>query len=245
MPVRGPLLCSRLPMGTLLPKLHTQGCSGGATLTRYVSGCAATRVKVCRVCWCGKEEDANPLFPPQLPSKAAATSAMLNLLRREPGLFGHERSRWTLHTLLSSCNEVGLIPKERLHSLPGLHQLLERLGISYKRARSHVYSPDPFYLDKQAAVERLVADAGASGGKKVLVYMDQVTTYRQPTLAQAYEHKGHTQPLAERSYHSDTPTRIVATMEHFSGQSVYLRASRIGVSQLVQFYQKLREAYPD
>ncbi len=170
---------------------------------------------------------------------------MLNLLRREPGLFGHERSRWTLHTLLSSCNEVGLIPKERLHSLPGLHQLLERLDISYKRARSHIYSPDPFYLDKQAAVQRLIVEASASGGKIVLVYMDQVTTYRQPTVAQAYEHKGHSQPLAQRSYRSDTLTRIVASLEHFSGQVIYLRASRIGVSQLVQFYQKLRHTYPD
>jgi len=170
---------------------------------------------------------------------------MTHLLRREPCLFGHEHSRWTLHTLLSSCDEQGLIPKERLHSLPGLHQLLDRLGISYKRARSHVYSPDPFYLDKQAEVQRLVADAGASNGKIVLVYMDQVTTYRQPTLAQAYECKGHVQPLAQRSYKTDTLTRIVASLEHFTGQVVYLRASRIGMSQMVDFYQKLRQTYPD
>src|SRR5439155_16236595 len=61
----------------------------------------------------------------------------------------------------------------------------------------------------------------------------------------AYEEKGRYQPLAERSYHSDTLTRIVASMEHFSGQVVYLRASRIGLSQLVEFYQKLRHSYPD
>lgn len=147
--------------------------------------------------------------------------------------------------LLDSCDELGLIPKERLHSLPGLHQLLERLGISYKRARSHVYSPDPAYLHKQAEVERFIAEAQNSGGKIVLVYMDQVTTYRQPTLARAYEQQGHMQPLAERSYHSDTLTRIVASLEHFTGRVVYLRASRIGVSQMVEFYQKLRQAYPD
>lgn len=169
---------------------------------------------------------------------------MLNVLRREPYLFGHERSRWTLSMLLESCHEMGLVPKERLHSLPGLHQLLQRLGISYKRARSHIYSPDPFYLDKQAEVERFVEEAASSEGKIVLVYMDQVTTYRQPTLAQAYEQKGRVQPLAERSYHSDTLTRIVASLDHFSGQVVYLRGSRIGISQMVEFYQKLRHAYP-
>src|SRR5437867_1759309 len=89
---------------------------------------------------------------------------MLNLVRREPCMFGHERSRWTLSMLLDSCDEIGLIPRERLHSLPGLHQLLERLGISYKRARSHLYSPDPFYMDKQAEVERLITQAKDSAG---------------------------------------------------------------------------------
>lgn len=170
---------------------------------------------------------------------------MLNLIRREPCLFGHERSRWTLSMLLDSCDEMALISKERLHSLPGLHQLLDRLGISYKRARSHIYSPDPHYLDKQAEVEQLVGEAEGSGSKIVLLYMDQVTTYRQPTLAQAYEHNGHVQPLAERSYNSDTLTRIVASLEHSSGKVVYLRASRIGISQMVEFYIKLRQAYPD
>lgn len=170
---------------------------------------------------------------------------MLNLVRREPCLFGHEQSRWTLRTLLSSCNEQGLIPKAQLHSLPGLYQLLTRLDISYKRARSHVYSPDPHYLDKQAEIEHLIQVAACSGGNIVVVYMDQVTTYRQPTLAQAYEQKGHCQPLAHRSYRSDTLTRIVASLEHVTGQVVYLRASRVGVSQLVEFYQKLRHAYPD
>jgi transposase len=159
-------------------------------------------------------------------------------------LLGHEQSRWTLATLLESCNELGLIASERLHSLPGLHQLLDRLGISYKRARSHIRSPDPFYLHKQTEVERLVKEAQASGGKVVLVYMDEVTTYRQPTLAPAYEQQGQVQPLAQRSYHSDTLTRIVASLEHSSGRVVYLRASKVGVSQLVEFYLKLRRSYP-
>ncbi|MDQ3706885.1 MAG: transposase [Chloroflexota bacterium] len=74
--------------------------------------------------------------------------------------------------------------------------------------------------------------------------MDQVTTYRQPTLAAAYEDKGQVQPLAHRSYHSDTLTRIVASLEHTSGRVVYLRASKIGTGQLVEFYRKLRRSYP-
>lgn len=152
--------------------------------------------------------------------------------------------------LLDSCNTLGLIAAERLHSLPGMHQLLDRLGISYKRARSYVYSPDPHYWPKQQEVERLIGEAAVSQGRIVVVYMDQVTTYRQPTLAQAYQAKGRLanggiQPLAQRSHQSDTVTRIVASLEHFTGQVLYLRASRIGVAQMVQFYQQLTCAYPD
>ena len=79
----------------------------------------------------------------------------------------------------------------------------------------------------------------------MVVYLDEVTIYRQPSLARAYEARGAFQQLAERSHQSDTPTRIVGSMEHFSGRVVYLRASRIGVSQMVEFYQKLRHSYPD
>lgn len=70
------------------------------------------------------------------------------------------------------------------------------------------------------------------------------TDNRQPTLARAYEEKGAHQPLAERSYKSDTITRIVASLDHMPGKVVYVRASRIGISQLVEFYIKLRIAYP-
>jgi transposase len=105
-------------------------------------------------------------------------------------------------------------------------------------------------LDKQADVARCIREAEASDGKIVLVYMDQVTTYRQPTLAQAYEAKGRikhggVQPVAERSYQSDTLTRIVASLDHLSGRVVYLRASRTGINQMVEFYCKLRHSYPD
>lgn len=162
---------------------------------------------------------------------------------------GHERSRWTLSMLLDSCDSWGVIPAQRLHSLPGMYRLLKRLGICYRRAQSSIYSPDPHYWPKQEGVKRVIEEAACSGGRIVVVYMDQVTTYRQPTLANAYEAKGRlanggATPLAQRSHQSDTVTRIVASLEHFSGGVVYLRASRIGVAQMVEFYQQLRAAYP-
>lgn len=192
---------------------------------------------------------AKLLFPPHVPDEQTAKHDMLNIIGRDPHLLGHERSRWTLSLLLDSCDSWGLIPTERLHSLPGMCQLLKRIGISYRRARSNIYSPDPNYWPKQQAMKRVIEEAACSGGRIVVVYMDQVTTYRQPTLANAYEAKGRLAnggiaPLARRSHQSDTVTRIVAALEHFSGQVVYLRASRIGVAQMVEFYQRLKAVYP-
>ncbi len=111
-------------------------------------------------------------------------------------------------------------------------------------------SPDPNYWPKQQIIEAVIEEAKCSGGRIVVVYMDQVTTYRQPTLANAYAAKGRLAnegvvPLAQRSHQSDTVTRIVASLEHLRGQVLYLRASRIGVAQMVEFYRAVRAAYPD
>jgi hypothetical protein len=71
-----------------------------------------------------------------------------------------------------------------------------------------------------------------------------VTIYRQPTLANAWEEHGR-QALAERSYHQNTPTRIVATLDLVDARVVYRRRNKIGVLDLVGFYRDdLRRAYP-
>ena len=128
--------------------------------------------------------------------------------------------------------------------MSGLSRLCRRLKLSWKRARAHVHSPDPAYALKRAAIERLRATTAASAGRHVCVYVDEVTIYRQPTLAQAWEAQGPEQPQAERSHRSDTKTRVIASLDPTDGRVVYLRASKIGVSQRVEFLTKLRAAYP-
>src|SRR5690349_1625832 len=99
------------------------------------------------------------------------------MVRRDPHHFGHKAARWTLARLLASCDWL------RLKTLGGLWQLLHRLGLRWKGSRSHIHSPDPLYEAKRAEIARVVAEVEASGGggKMVLVYLDEVTTYRQPS----------------------------------------------------------------
>jgi transposase len=147
-------------------------------------------------------------------------------------------ARWTLAQLHSYC------PWLHTRSPAGVSRLLARLGLSWKRARIHIHSPDPFYEAKRAEVARVAALAAASAGRIVCVYLDEVTIYRQPTLAQTWEATGHAQPLAEYSHRSNTKTRVIGSLDPRNGRVVYLRASKIGISQLVAFFTQLREAYP-
>lgn len=55
--------------------------------------------------------------------------------------------------------------------------------------RQHVYSPDAAYEAKVEGLKSVIRMCADSGGRLVAVYMDQVTTYRPPTLARVYEEK--------------------------------------------------------
>jgi transposase len=128
----------------------------------------------------------------------------------------------------------------------GLHQVLHRLRISWQRARSYIHSPDLDYAAKLANVQAVRMLAGQARGQVVVVYLDEVTIEQQPTLAATYaeQDRGQSQPRARLGHSSNTLTRVVATLEHGTGQVVYRRASKITLATLVQFFQDLRAAYP-
>jgi transposase len=132
-----------------------------------------------------------------------------------------------------------------LHSLPGLSQLLSRLKIHWKRARQHVHSPDPDYVAKLREVRFQVQRVQRSDEPRVLIFEDEFTLYRQPSLAHAYEQAGAVQPLAELGYKSNYTWRIAAGLNAWSGQVVYEQARYMDVAHLTRFYEKLSQAYPD
>jgi hypothetical protein len=159
-------------------------------------------------------------------------------VRREPRAFGLPGTRWTLAALHAVCDWL------RLGTLGGLWRLLERLGLSWTRARAYVHSPDPDYAAKEAYIACLVAQGQARAGPFVTLYLDELTYYRQPTLAAAWEAQGPYQPLARRSYRSNTATRLIGTLDVRDGRVVYQQGARIGPRELVVFYHQLRAAYP-
>lgn len=120
--------------------------------------------------------------------------------------------------------------------------MLDRLGISWQRGRDHVHSPDDAYLAKLASMA-VILDHGRRADRPVAAfYLDELTYYRQPSLAAAWAGRGEG-PRAERSHHGDTATRLVGVLDAASGRVCYRQASAIGVAQLVALYQDLRAVY--
>jgi hypothetical protein len=154
------------------------------------------------------------------------------VLHQAPATFGGSATRWRLASLRAAC------PWLRLRSQPGLSRLLQRLGIRLKRARAHVHSPDPDYPAKLASIQLHLQP------RLDLVFTDEFTLCRQPSLATAYAPVGPTQPLAELGHTPNRTWRYVASLHAWTGQVTWLDASRLSIGRLVAFYQQLVAAYP-
>lgn len=148
-----------------------------------------------------------------------------------------DHTRWTLASVGKTCPWLaGTTPA-------GIWRVLRRLGIHAVRAREHIRSPDPAYEAKRVALARHRAAVQAAPGRLVLLYQDEVTLYRNPTVAPAWVARGH-QPQARRSSRPRTRTRVTAVLDASCGQVLYRRGSHVGVGELVRFYQGVCAAYP-
>ena len=180
----------------------------------------------------------SPLFPPDYESATAAQDAIEHVVHQTPRNFNLERTRWTLKLLRNT------LPGLNLASDSALHRLLKRLNIRYKRGRDYTHSPDVDYVAKCDQIASYQARARRNPVAFPLYFLDELTYYRQPTLAHAYETIGHEQPLALRSYRSNTKTRIVGALNYVDGSVVYRQRSKISVSVLGDFWYDLALKHP-
>jgi transposase len=148
-------------------------------------------------------------------------------------------ARWSLFHLRAVCQCL------TSYSLSGLWRLLDGWGLSYKRGRHYVSSPDPDYLRKRDYAWRCVEEARDQYPCCVTLYLDELTYYRQPSLAAQWSERGaRSQPLAHCGYTSNKRRRVVAALDVVTGRVLYQQAWKIGVLRLAEFYPRLRAAYP-
>lgn len=148
-------------------------------------------------------------------------------------------SRWTLRGLRK------VVLAWAAYSLSGLWRLLKAIGLCYKRGRQYVHSPDPEYLTKRDFVQSSVEQAQREPERIVTCYLDEFSFYRQPTVAQDWHAKGHTQPLARRSHRSNRYHRIIGALNVVTGQLTYRLAARTDVPFICRFLRLLRLQYAE
>lgn len=69
------------------------------------------------------------------------------LLHQSPRTLGKSRSTWTLALVADVCYERGWAP--RVLSIDTIRLAIRRLGVSWKRAKHWITSPDPAYARKK------------------------------------------------------------------------------------------------
>jgi hypothetical protein len=231
-----PLCCSS-PLVLRQRLLPERNSGASAIQIPSTAGWIAIKSTDWQGCSSIRDGGASPLFPPLYHSEEEAKEALAHLVRRDPRQFGVERTRWDLPNLLAQLTDF------HLKGPSSLWHLLDRLGIRWLRGRAHIHSPDPLYQAKRDFIEQLKQQVRTSEGKQVLLYLDECSSKRQPTLACAYAPSGEP-GRAEQSYRSNTTTRLAATLNAQTGAVQALSGSKVGPKQLVALYQQVRQAYP-
>jgi hypothetical protein len=178
------------------------------------------------------------LFPLRCSTQEAAQASLQELVERDPREYYQTGSRWTLDKIRSGCCFI------RHYTRAGIWRVLQALRVHWQHARDHVRSPDPAYLAKQAYGERCWEQVQAAADTQVLLFPDEFTYYRQPTLAASGAATGSTHPLAERSHRANTLTRVAGALNAATGQVTVMQQTRLGVAPLIRFYEQLHAAYP-
>ena len=112
---------------------------------RFAAGSIGMSKKAWMAYGSSKDEGASPFFPPVHHDIETAAPDLQGRLYRSPRLYGLEQSRWTLQALQNQVDWLCHTPLGKPMSLPGICKLLRRLGVTYKRGRAHLHSPDLLY----------------------------------------------------------------------------------------------------
>lgn len=164
--------------------------------------------------------------------------AVLALLASAPEQYGLPRSRWRLDDLL------GRLPVA-VTSRSGLWYVLQRLGLRYRQGWAYLVSPDPLAEAKLAWIALIQQRAVVHGERVVVLWLDELTFYRLPSLAPTWWDGAGRARKAQMRAGYNSCARVLAALNTRAGNTHYLLRSTVGVHALCLFYAQLRAAYPD
>jgi hypothetical protein len=121
---------------------------------------------------------------------------------------------------------------------------LKHFRLRYKRGRESLHSPDPSYALKLAYVKAATAQAHADPVGCVLLYQDELTYYRRPSLAYDYAPSPSKRPAAPAGRTTNKARRIAGSLDVRTGQFFALQRRRFDRHALLDYYRQLEAAYP-
>lgn len=162
---------------------------------------------------------------------------LLQTVSQSPRNYGLELSRWRLSDLMSVCDFI------KVKTVQGFRAVMRSLGVHYKASRSYIHSPDMAYKTKLDRILNHIKNL--DNQKEILVFMDQLTFYNQPSTADAYAKRGKQQAKAKRALGAEKTGRVLGAINAFTGQGTFLQKSKITVPQLIAFFNDLIKTYPN
>lgn len=171
-------------------------------------------------------------------SSEVAKSELLQAIGQDPSLVNLHQTRWTLRTIGQ------VVPWLQDVSVPGIHQILSRVGISYKRARDYVRSPDSDYAEKLSRIQHALETARDTPETCVVLYQDEFSFKRQPTIAKDWAETGTKAPLARQSHRSEETCYGIGALNPHTGDVIYQQVESCTVVALHTFYTQICQRYP-
>jgi transposase len=211
--------CSRLPGGSGLLRPRSPD-----TIYAWVKAFRQTGVAGLSQ----KPRRKEPFFPHQV-------TEVQDKLHQAPFTLGLPASRWSLKLIRE---RFGFLKHS---SLWGIWDFLRRHKISYKRGRLHIHSPDPHYASKKARRDELIRLGRQEAQQHVALFCDEMSYYRQATLASDWLTHGHA-PLAHRR---NRCAQIAGALNVLDGKVHTLHADKITVKKLCLFLEHLAQCYPN
>lgn len=178
-----------------------------------------------------------PAYAPK--SEEDAETELQNIVGMSPDTLSGHATHWTLRQIKVA------VPWLTHISVPGVHHILSRLGISYKRGRTYIHSPDVAYKEKMLYVSQALARAKQNPDTYVALYEDEFAFYRHPTLAKDWTERGTKKPLAHQGLGSDLTCFGIGSLNAHTGDVVYHQVERATVLATHAFYTAVCERYPN
>jgi putative transposase len=86
--------------------------------------------------------------------------------------------------------------------------------------------------------------AAADPQRFPLLYQDELTYYRRPTVACGYAPVGDDGPRADQGHRSNSKRRVIGALEARTGRLICRQRAHADHATLIRYYRELEAAYP-